>query len=74
MIVVKRYVVVRHGVNKDTGELYSKLCQVKSGRSKETKAPYEYIDEKAVEYVDGEMLPVGKIVEIKSTIEQVEAG
>jgi hypothetical protein len=70
MKVKKRFVVVRHGVNKDTGECYSKLCQVKSGKSKDNGTPYEFIDEKIVEYIDGEMLPVGKVLMIESTLSE----
>lgn len=69
MKIVRKYVVVRNGVNKD-GEPYSKLCLIKKGTSKDTQAPYEYIDDKVVEYVDGEMLPVGKIIEMESVLKE----
>ena len=68
MAVKKTFMCVRNGYDKE-GKAYSRLALYREGKSKEG-VPYEYLDIEKVEYIDGDIIPVGtfKTFELKEVV------
>lgn len=58
----RKYMVVRNGVKKDSGEVYTQAWRVKEDAKNHN---YAYLDEKDKYYIDDEMRPLGSVIRIK---------
>lgn len=59
----RRYMVVKNGAKKDTGEAYTQAWRIKEGKD----GAYSYLDDKDRHYIDGEIRPLGSVITFQLT-------
>lgn len=65
MAYERSYMVVSHGVKKDSGEVYSKAYRIKKSDGLRNGNPYAYLDEKDRYFINGEIRDLGTIINLQ---------